>query len=135
MFRPLKEKYRRRGSFLLEALLAVSILSVSLTLVIQSLLSTFRATVYSKDYSVAQILLDNKIQEFKQKGIVENNWDEDGRFPEPYEKYSYHIESTSAADGEKLKTVSEVIFNIFWVSGKNQKNITVSTYFFNTLDE
>ena len=53
----------KRGSILLEALLSVLIISVSITTIIQSMVSSLRATVFSVDYSKATLLMENKMND------------------------------------------------------------------------
>ena len=61
------KKLQKRGSFLVEVLLTVVILSVSLTIIIQSLVSSLRAISYSANYSSAILSAENKMFELLQQ--------------------------------------------------------------------
>lgn len=116
------------GAVLIEVLLAVVILASSLTLIIRSLVMSLRATVYSRDYSQAVFLLDNKLGEIVQRRFLEDSYQEEGGFPEPFEKYRYEITAQNILEEEPSGGVSEVNVLVSWESGKNERKISADTY-------
>ncbi len=130
-----KGRRSQKGSLLMEVLLAISILSVSLTLIVHSFLSGLRASVYTKDYSIALSLLQNKLFELKQKNPVSDSLDESGDFDEPYQKFKYHLKTESLDETQSLNGLAKATLDVSWVSGKSKKDISLSTYLFKLQEE
>lgn len=128
-------KFNSKGYVLIEALLATVILSVSLTLIIQSFLSSLKASVYSAGYSTAVLLLENKMSELMQRGFVEESFSEEGTFLEPYEKYEYAIKTEQISDEPSSEMLHDVTLDVFWKSGKKKNKISLTTYLLGPLDE
>ena len=124
-----------KGSFLLEVLLTVSILSVSLTVIVQSFFSSLRAAVYVSDYSTAMILLENKMNDLRQEGFIESPAKESGVFPSPFERFSYHLEAENVNNDMIAGGLNEVKVNVSWLSGKKRNAVSVTTYFLNSVQE
>ena len=118
-----------RGSFLLEALLSIVILSVSLTLMIESMTAGLRAIHYTSEYTIAQILLDNKLQELLQKGSVDPQQNKTQSFAPPFDRYEYSLQ-TPATDDSGGSGLVKVQAGISWVSGKRKNNLSAQTYLF-----
>ncbi len=121
-----------KGSLLLEALLAVVILSVSLTLIIQSMTSSLRASVYGADYTLAIILLENKMFELLNKGLPSSS--ERETIEVPFSSNSYHFSADArplSSPGSKIKEVDAALT---WNSGKRKNNISLTTYLFDRTD-
>ena len=124
-------RLNKRGSLLIEALLAISILSIALTLIVNSFLSSFRASVYAKDYTLATILLENKLCELKEKGFIADGVHEEENFAQPHEKFRYHLESKNVNNDDQRGVFNEVKLSVTWPSGRRSNNITLVTYLFN----
>lgn len=124
-------KLNKKGTLLVEALLAVTILGVGLTVIIHAFLSSFRALSYSKDYSLATILLENKMYALLERGFIEEDLNEDTTFPPPYEKFRYHLETRNLKEKSEAGKINEVRLEIQWASGKKRNVIPVTTYLFN----
>ncbi|MDO8580571.1 MAG: hypothetical protein Q7S13_03735 [Candidatus Omnitrophota bacterium] len=103
------------------------ILSVSLTLMIQSMTAGLRAIHYTSDYTIAQILLDNKLQELIQKGSTDAGQNKTESFEAPFDRYEYSLMTTSSDLSEALVNVRA---DISWMSGKRKNNISAQTYLF-----
>ena len=131
MFRYLISKLNRKGSLLVEALLAISILSIGLTLIIQSFLSSVRATVYAADYSLATILLENKMSDLIEKGFIGDSIDEEGFLEGPNEKFRYHLETHNMETQGGSANLNQVKLSILWSSGRKTNSILLTTYLFN----
>lgn len=120
---------RNRGSFLIEALLAVVILSTSLSLILQSLISSLRANLYSVDYSQALILLESKMNDSLMKGSAAGGSSQEDNFPEPYERYAYALK-TETLTAEDEKNLNQLMLSISWAAGKRKNHISLETYLF-----
>lgn len=134
MFGCLMKKWNKRGSFLIEALLSVAILSVSLTLIIQSMTDSLRAMHQSTDYTAAVFLLDNQMVGLIQKGFVGADIEETGNFESPFEEYEYDLRTKSLAD-ETLKDLNEVHLRIRWGTENKRKSMDLVSYLFNEPEE
>lgn len=123
----------QNGSILLEALLATVILSMSITVIMQSLTSSLRAAKYSAQYTKALILLDDQLTEYFQEGFIETGIKETQSFPAPFDDYKYSVSSDSAEDfGEHVNLLE---MDINWKSGRRENGIIVETLLFDKEDE
>ncbi len=127
-----KSIMRKNGSFLLEALMTVCILSIGIVLIIRSHISSLRSLVYSKSYSTAAFLIQNKMNELIQQGIINQDLDERNFLPPPYEKFEYHLKAQKAGDRGAFENLSEVLLTLSWKEGRNKKRVSASTYLFNS---
>jgi len=121
--------FNRDGFFLIETLLVIVILSVSLTLIVQSLLSDLRVMKYNKEFSQAGLLLENKISEVMAAESLEALFDENNFLKSKESTYQYVIEEEVISD-EEGTILKEVKMKIFWDSGKRNNAITLGTYVF-----
>ena len=135
MFRSLTLKSNRKGALLIEALLIISILAVSLTVIIQSFLSSYRASVYTKEYSLAALLLENKMSELLQKRFIKSTLNEENYFASPYEKFRYHLETKALGQGAPGISLNEAKLSILWQEGRRSNAINLTTYLLNEPDE
>ena len=113
------------GSILIEVLLTIVILSISLTVIIQSLLSSLRAIAYSSQYTQALMVVDSKMFEVMEDFYTPDNFFAEGNLPVPYEDYKYVL---TAEDRGAEMTLSEVKLEASWPSGSNRKTLAVETY-------
>lgn len=118
---------KNNGGLLLEALLAVVILSVSLTLIIQAMTSSLRATVYTTDYSTALLLMENKLVELMLMNAEDISTGDDVEFAEPNERFQYSV-ATSDLSTEEAEGVNNVTMEVSWKSGSRNNNVVVETY-------
>ena len=124
-----KNKKRSRafgGSVLLEALLSVVILSVSITIIIQSMMSSLRAAKYSEEYIQAIILLENKMTEIISRRILKEEVREEGAFSEFGGKYEYLLTATPLYGGDE--GLSSIAIDISWAKAKRKKKISAHTF-------
>ena len=115
----------RRGSLLIEALLAVVILSVSITLIIQAMISSARAMDYSADYAAAAALLEYKMQELIVAGSTATNHEE-GPMDDFDGKYRYKITSEDSTDDASQVKVVDVA--VEWQSGHKENSISLTSF-------
>ena len=114
---------------LLEAIFAIVILVVSLSVIIESLVSGLRATVFTADYSKALVLADNAMSQIMRKRIVDAAFASEGNFPSPNDQFHYQVTtekmlSPDAAEGG----LNEVQLVVSWKSGQKEQNIRVTTW-------
>lgn len=116
-----------------------------------------RSTVYSSEYTVGIILLENKIFELMRDRSVEANTTEEGNFDSPFEKYRYVLKTgdtghvsgtvvgetydknvtvttiTSQSDDNQeglLSQISLVNLALKWTSGRRKNNLDINTLMF-----
>lgn len=127
-------KNNKRGSFLVEVLLAVVILSVSLTLIIQSMTTSLRASQYVRGYTLALGFLENELFDLKQQKTIDAGTRTERNLAQPYEAYRYVMESRSAPeDGGGI--LNEVRAEIIWASGRRTNKLGVTTYLLGEKDD
>lgn len=122
----------QRGSFLLEALLSVVILSVSITIIIHSLASAARTTTQTSRYITASVLADDYLTEILWKRFIESGVYRAGNFERPYEKFRYLLETRRAEhapDG-----INEVSLDVSWPSRNTSRKLKVKTYLLKPLE-
>ena len=124
-----KSTSSRRGSLLLEALLSITILSVSLTLVIQSMTASLRAAVYSTGYTTAIFLLEGKMVEMIQEGFVEAGQYADEAFSPPFEEYHYLMQ-TEAAKETGFEDLNHIHMAVSWGRENKKSKISLGTFLF-----
>ncbi len=121
---------QKKGAVIIEVLLAITIMSVGLTFIIQSFVSSLRANIYTSGYSTAIILLENKMYEYRQSNVIKEDIKEEGIFEKPYDKFRYRIESKKITEEGSRKDLNEMTLRVSWSSGKRENNVSVTTYIF-----
>ena len=124
----------RKGFVLIEALLGIIILSVSVSLILQAMATSFKASVYSSGYTTALMLLENKashliLQKFIQTGLKENQ-----SFDYPFQHYQYTLE-TMPYSGDEQNKINMVRLSVGWSSTQKHKQVNLETFLFNLPDE
>ncbi|MFC1510606.1 hypothetical protein ACFL49_02995 [Candidatus Omnitrophota bacterium] len=114
----------RRGALLMEVLLAVVILSVSLTLIVQSLASSLRATVYSLNYAKAAFLADNKMFDLFQASLGFEEGVGVRHFDPPFDAYRYQLHQEGLKDNPKL---SMVRLDVLWGEEERERIFSLET--------
>jgi Tfp pilus assembly protein PilV len=121
------------GSLLIEALLSTVILSVSLTLIIQSMVMSLRSKNHVRDYIQAVILAESTMAQTLFKADQLDLSGSEGKFDEPFEKYKYKMTyDDKAMDSENLK---ELNLNITWQSGRRKNALPLISYIYAPSDE
>ena len=119
----------------MESLLAIVILSVSLTLIIQSLTSSLRSIMYSTEYTNAIFLLENKMFEIVRRGFIERDLRQEEELPEPDERYKIFLQTKNVVLGSLASSINEVKLSISWNSGRRTNSISLVTYLFDLPNE
>lgn len=123
----MKRFKNQQGAILLEALLAVTILAVALTAIMQSMLSGLRAAVVSAEYMRAASLLDSVMTEqFLTRPDALTSRDE-VEAKEPYERYKYSVRVSDENDPlfqdlnlKRLET------SVVWPAGKGKRTLSAA---------
>lgn len=135
MFRFLKEKFNDQGSFLIEVLISVMILSVGLTSVVRSYMTSLKALVYAQEYTIATFLLENMIIQFVQQGFIDLSLNQQDEFDPPYENFSYRVRAKKVDGREGMESLGQLTIEVFWESGAKERSLSTSTYLFKLSDE
>lgn len=117
----------KKGSILVEALLSVVILSISITLIIQAMTASLRATTYGADYSQALFLMENKMSEMMRSGTIASYSGQKEFLDKPFDRYMYEVRHLPLYDEEESE-IHHVDAEISWESGKKSNQIIVQTY-------
>ncbi|MCX5681506.1 MAG: hypothetical protein NT079_04425 [Candidatus Omnitrophica bacterium] len=120
-----------RGSFLLEALIAVSILAVSLVVISRSHLGALQAQVFAKDYALATLLLEQEMMAVVENGYIKSGISEKRNLEKPYERFEVSLTTTPAGKGYNFEELNEVNVALSWKSGKKTRTLSLSTFIFN----
>ncbi len=117
----------RNGSLLAEALLAVVILSISLTFIIQSMIAGLRASRYVADCSSALILLENKMSGLMMNRYSSAYWNEKELCTDDIKEYQLLTKSRPSADRYQ-RNLNDVQIEVIWRTGKKEYQIALTTY-------
>ena len=129
-FKIISTRFHARGSILLESLLAIVILSVSITLVIQAMTAGVRAGRDSSLYTQAVRLMDNKMAGLMEQRFIAPGLREEGHFPEPWDRYTY-ILTTQPVSSDEQNIINRVLLTVFFQSGKKKNSLETETYLLN----
>lgn len=117
----------RRGSFLIEALLSVMILSISLTLIVQSIASSLRAGVYSADYMLALNIAENKMFDLLREQSADSGLHEEEAVQVGGREFSTVRESNSLS-GEGFEGLNEIKVAVEWKKSNKNSRLQLETY-------
>ena len=118
-------KEGNKGSILIEALAAVAIIAVSLTLIMQSFIGNFRSVVLHQDYAKALTLLENRLDQsfvIKASDFVNNQ-----HCPKPMERF-YCKGSITDLNDANTQGLKRLDLAITWPSGKRNKEVIATTF-------
>ena len=122
-----------QGSMLMEALVAVVILAVGLTAVVQALVSAYLASRTSGRYSEAALALENAVVEKIYQGGIAAGVDEEGRMEKPFDRYRYKLASQPLNfNGASNDQINDVAVSVAWDEGAKIKTLSLQTFLFNT---
>jgi Tfp pilus assembly protein PilV len=117
----------RQGVLLLEALLAVMILSVSLVVVIQSLSMSARSVNYSLEYLRAVTLLENQLFFLTRASEEDAAAPVDGPLPRPHQEFYYRGSLRPVPDRDQ-GILRQLEMEISWGRGESRKRLPLTTY-------
>lgn len=116
-----------RGFTLIEIMMAVAILSFGLVLVLQSFATALEGLKGARRVSAASSLLEEKMEELKEKAREENGMAEgplSGEFDKEYKGYKW---DASVKPGP-VAELNELELTVSWTDGKTPRNLSAVTY-------
>jgi len=121
------------GFSLLELMLAVTILSVGMVIVIHSYVTSLRAVRTSSSFLAANLLLEEKIWESQEEQIRLGEIvpeEKQGEFALPFEAFSYKInfEKEQFEGQEESSPLYKSTFEVFWQEKDSQWSSSCLTY-------
>ncbi|HOY09906.1 MAG TPA: hypothetical protein PLB05_07510 [Candidatus Omnitrophota bacterium] len=109
------------GVVLLEVLLAMAVFSISIVFLINSLAQSFRATVYSRDYTEALFEADNLMAHIWARGMMERQNQEEGALPARPGDFKYRIRASQSADKNVGEWLNEFFVEVSWILGGKKR--------------
>ena len=122
------QKKKKVGALLIEVLLTITVMTGGLVLIIQSFTASLRASVHMSAYSTATLLANNKMTGLFEEGSVKDGLSETNSFPKPYEEFQYQLRTKNIRKGSELGFYDEVTLAVSWLSGKNERQILLTTF-------
>ncbi len=117
----------------MEALLAVALLAISLTVIVQGITAAYRASRMGWRYSEAALALDNATVERIFQGGIAAGTEEDGNLDKPFGFYQYQLVSRAAVvNGAPNKRLNEASISASWKEGVKAHSVDLQTFLFNT---
>lgn len=126
-----KRRFSSEGIVLLEVLLAMAVFSISLAFLINSLAQSFRATVYSRDYTDALFLADNLMAHVWARGMMEPHHREEGVLPALSRDFAYRIEASQSTDKNVSEWLNELLVEVSWSLGGKKRAFSLHGFIFN----
>lgn len=127
-----QRKNNRAGAFLLEALIAVSILSVSLVMVIRAHVAALRAQTFARDHALAALLLENEMIKVIQKGTLERGRNTRKNLSAPYERFTFSLKTVPVLGDAASDALNEAQLSLSWMDGKKERRLSVATFVLNS---
>lgn len=124
---------KTKGSFLLEALIAVSILAISLVVIIRSHLAALQAQGFAKDYAIATLLLEREMMEAVENGYIASGINEKRNLEKPYDRFEVSLKTAPAGGEYYFDKLNEVNVALSWKSGQKMRTLSASTFIFTNL--
>ena len=116
-----KRKRATGGTVLLEVLLAMALFAISLSFLINSLAQSYRATVYSRDYTDALFEADNLMAHFWAAGMMERNSQQEGVLPSASREFAYQIRATPSPENGVGEWLNEFRGEVSWRLGGKKR--------------
>jgi len=116
------------GAILMEVLLAVAIMTISLTVMIQALVSNMRSNVMARDYFKAEILLENVLFPLLQEQRLDPASLAETEFPPPDTRYHQKVEIKPLSLDAAPEGLVEVAAAVTWPGGASEKELQITTY-------
>ena len=110
------------ASVLIEVLASVMIISVSLTIIMQSFIGQYRSATLHQEHTKALILLQDKLSQWYAGIPIPSQTSAKEYCERPYEKYFYNSTFTPLHDSQ-IQNLSRLTLSINWPSGKKDRII------------
>ena len=128
-------KINQNGSLLLESLLSIVIVSVSLTVIIQALVSNLRAMERSSSYLSAMVSLENKMDALIYKCLRHEPLKEGVSSDSFDDVYKYSLEESTLEGQEKTAVFKKIKLISSWKEGKKDHHLSLGTYLLDFVNE
>lgn len=89
-FHSIKTKKKQFGFLLLEAILAITLISVGSAAIMRTYTTSLAAGIVSQQYIIASNLIEEKLWDILALSDI-SSAQESGAFPEPFNKYSFNV--------------------------------------------
>lgn len=119
---------KNRGFLLVEVLITVVILSVGLTLIARSLMMGLKSLDVIKQYTEGISLLEAKLWDIESQDIIEAGLQVKENFLEPYQKFSYQLETKNLQEDDETGILNQVALSVDWPTKNERRGISVVTY-------
>lgn len=120
-----KKLASRNASILIESLLSVVILSVSITLIIQSMTTSLRMVSLGPHYTKAFLLAENELSDILMNRKDVSQIDGEGSFPEPNAQYQYSVNFEEVDEFENLDNIN---ITVQWQMAQNDRSLILETF-------
>lgn len=124
-------KKNNKGLLLFEVMLTVIILSVGLTLILRSFSTSLNASKSAQHYTTATLLIEDKMWELENKVVIDADLDVEGQFPEPYQKFNWHLTTKDKPIQTQTGKINEVKLIVYWQEGRRKGSTSATTYLAN----
>jgi Tfp pilus assembly protein PilV len=116
----------RKGIILMEAIITTVIMAIGLTVIMQSLLSSYRSVSLQKEYAQALMIVENHLSKFL--------FDAKEAAPEDLNQSSsrFQYQGKVAISDSYLK---KVFVSVKWPSGHNQRQLQVASLAYSSKDK
>ena len=121
---------RKRGVVLLEALFAVMIFSIGITVCLQAMMRNIKAIELTKDYYLAWVQLDNTMLEYVQKGLLSDELVDQHQVVTKDKVYEIDVQTTQLQIEEDNSILNEINVDLSWSRGNRRNKINAVSYVF-----
>lgn len=122
----------KKASFLLEALIAVSLLAVSLVIIIRSHVAALRSQVLAQNYALASLLLEREMTDLIQNGYLPNNLRQTRKLTAPHEAFELSLTTKPAGKTYTFENLNEADVVLSWPMGQKDQKLSASTFVFHS---
>lgn len=113
----------RYGFLLFEIMVAVTILSIGLTLILRSFTTTIDAVRVSQDHTRAILLLEQKVFELERVGFAAPGTSS-GKFKGALQMFEWELESTELEE----VPLNQVTMSVKWQTTRRPQKVSVVTF-------
>lgn len=124
----------KSGILLFEVMLTLVILAIGLTLILHSFSASLNASKIAQDYTVASLLIEDKMWEMENAGAVGSNLTEEGQFLPPYQKFNWRLQTKDKPVQDETGKLNEVKLTVRWKEGRRKGSASATTYLKNKLE-
>jgi len=118
----------KKGFLLVEVLITVVVLSVGLVMITRSFMVSLRALEIIGQYQEARSLIEEKLLDLEVKDAIEADLKVEENFPEPYEKFSYKLETKNIEEEQNKMALNNVLLSMAWLAQEEKRGISIVTY-------